>query len=117
MSLGWKKKPHGTMPEAPQELETAVNSHLSCLAHSAQERTYAIPQHARCGRRSQQPLSLRGLDRIGARRPAAQRHVFGVTGHNPNADIALKLERIALRDDDFTSRKSYPNVDFYSGLI
>jgi citrate synthase len=43
--------------------------------------------------------------------------VFGVTGHNPKLDIALELERIALRDDYFTSRKLYPNVDFYSGLI
>jgi citrate synthase len=43
--------------------------------------------------------------------------VFGVTGHNPKLEIALELERIALRDDYFTSRKLYPNVDFYSGLI
>ena len=32
-------------------------------------------------------------------------------------DIALKLEEIALADDYFISRKLYPNVDFYSGLI
>ena len=32
-------------------------------------------------------------------------------------DIALELERIALQDDYFVSRKLYPNVDFYSGLI
>src|SRR3546814_19319093 len=32
-------------------------------------------------------------------------------------DIALKLEDVALSDDYFTSRKLYPNVDFYSGLI
>ena len=31
--------------------------------------------------------------------------------------IALELERIALEDDYFVSRKLYPNVDFYSGLI
>jgi citrate synthase len=43
--------------------------------------------------------------------------VFGVTGHNPKLDIALELERIALQDDYFISRKLYPNVDFYSGLI
>src|SRR4029078_1415946 len=43
--------------------------------------------------------------------------VFGVTGRNPLTDIALELERIALEDDYFVSRKLYPNVDFYSGLI
>jgi citrate synthase len=43
--------------------------------------------------------------------------VFAVTGRNPLLDIALELERIALEDDYFVSRKLYPNVDFYSGLI
>ena len=43
--------------------------------------------------------------------------VFEVTGVNPLLDIALELERIALEDDFFVSRKLYPNVDFYSGLI
>src|SRR5512138_2152815 len=43
--------------------------------------------------------------------------VFEVTGRNPLLDVALELERIALQDDYFMSRKLYPNVDFYSGLI
>jgi citrate synthase len=43
--------------------------------------------------------------------------VFSVTGRNPLLDIALELERIALEDEYFVSRKLYPNVDFYSGLI
>ncbi|MCU1346622.1 MAG: gltA [Acidimicrobiia bacterium] len=43
--------------------------------------------------------------------------VFNVTGNNPLLDIALKLEETALKDDYFISRKLYPNVDFYSGLI
>ncbi|HVB18779.1 MAG TPA: citrate/2-methylcitrate synthase, partial [Acidimicrobiales bacterium] len=43
--------------------------------------------------------------------------VFTVTGKNPLLDIALKLEEIALKDDYFISRRLYPNVDFYSGLI
>jgi citrate synthase len=43
--------------------------------------------------------------------------VFAVTGRNPLLDIAIELERIALSDDYFISRKLYPNVDFYSGLI
>jgi citrate synthase len=43
--------------------------------------------------------------------------VFEVTGINPLLEIALELEKIALEDDYFVSRKLYPNVDFYSGLI
>jgi citrate synthase len=43
--------------------------------------------------------------------------VFAVTGRNPLLDIALKLEDVALNDEYFTSRRLYPNVDFYSGLI
>jgi len=43
--------------------------------------------------------------------------VFTVTGKNPLLEIALELERIALQDDYFITRKLYPNVDFYSGLI
>jgi len=43
--------------------------------------------------------------------------VFEVTGKNPWLEMALELERIALEDEYFVSRKLYPNVDFYSGLI
>ena len=43
--------------------------------------------------------------------------VFEVTGHNRKIEIALELERIALKDEYFVSRKLYPNVDFYSGII
>ena len=43
--------------------------------------------------------------------------VFDQTGLNPKLKIALELERIALEEDYFVSRKLYPNVDFYSGLI
>jgi citrate synthase len=43
--------------------------------------------------------------------------VFDVTGKNPWLEMALELERIALEDEYFVSRKLYPNVDFYSGLI
>jgi len=43
--------------------------------------------------------------------------VFEVTGRNPLLDVALELERIALEDEYFVSRKLYPNVDFYSGII
>src|SRR3954469_20453848 len=47
----------------------------------------------------------------------AAEDVFEVAGRNPLIDIASELERIALEDDYFVSRKLYPNVDFYSGLI
>jgi citrate synthase len=43
--------------------------------------------------------------------------VFDQTGLNPKLEIALELERIALEDEYFVSRRLYPNVDFYSGLI
>jgi citrate synthase len=43
--------------------------------------------------------------------------VFDVTGKNPLIDIAVELERIALQEEYFVTRKLYPNVDFYSGII
>jgi len=44
--------------------------------------------------------------------------VFDIVGKkNPLLDVALELEKIALSDDYFVTRKLYPNVDFYSGLI
>jgi citrate synthase len=43
--------------------------------------------------------------------------VFDVMGRNPLVDIALEVERIALEDEYFVTRKLYPNVDFYTGLI
>jgi citrate synthase len=43
--------------------------------------------------------------------------VFEVRGKSPLLDVATELEKRALEDDYFTSRKLYPNVDFYSGLI
>jgi citrate synthase len=42
--------------------------------------------------------------------------VLAVAGENPLLAIAQELERIALEDDYFVSRKLYPNVDFYSGI-
>ncbi|QSX78645.1 citrate synthase [Lysobacter solisilvae] len=44
--------------------------------------------------------------------------VLGSLGINdPLLDVAMKLEEAALKDDYFVSRKLYPNVDFYSGII
>ncbi len=47
----------------------------------------------------------------------ATEDVFAVRGKNPLLQIAVELEKIALEDEYFVSRKLYPNVDFYSGLI
>ncbi|HSJ63810.1 MAG TPA: citrate synthase [Gemmatimonadaceae bacterium] len=43
--------------------------------------------------------------------------VFTQVGMDKDLEIAMELERIALEDDYFISRKLYPNVDFYTGLI
>jgi citrate synthase len=45
--------------------------------------------------------------------------VFGQLGidQDPLLQVAHELERVALSDDYFVSRKLYPNVDFYSGII
>ena len=43
--------------------------------------------------------------------------VFEQVGMDKDLEIALKLEEAALNDDYFVSRKLYPNVDFYTGLI
>ena len=43
--------------------------------------------------------------------------VFEATEYNPLVEIATELEKQALDDEYFTSRKLFPNVDFYSGII
>jgi citrate synthase len=43
--------------------------------------------------------------------------VFEATEYNAVVEIARELEKRALEDEFFTSRKLYPNVDFYSGII
>ncbi len=48
---------------------------------------------------------------------ATAERVFERTGTNPLLDVAVEVERIALQDDYFVSRRLYPNVDFYTGLI
>ena len=46
------------------------------------------------------------------------RDVLGrMSKSDPLLDLAMELEEIALADDYFVSRKLYPNVDFYTGLI
>ena len=48
---------------------------------------------------------------------AASQVLEGLGKPDPLLDIAMKLEEVALKDDYFVSRKLYPNVDFYTGLI
>jgi citrate synthase len=43
--------------------------------------------------------------------------VFAICGEEPLIKVAVALEKSALSDEYFLSRKLYPNVDFYSGLI
>merc|ERR1711966_586372 len=43
--------------------------------------------------------------------------VFSILGTDPYIEVAMELEKIALKDPYFIERKLYPNVDFYSGLI
>jgi citrate synthase len=42
---------------------------------------------------------------------------LGAHNLSPTLQVAKELERIALSDEYFVSRKLYPNVDFYSGII
>jgi len=48
---------------------------------------------------------------------AAAQVLEGLGKPDPLLDIAMKLEEVALKDDYFVSRKLYPNVDFYTGVI
>ena len=50
-------------------------------------------------------------------RPMALNLVEKLAPNDPLLDIALRLEEVALADDYFISRRLYPNVDFYSGVI
>ncbi len=60
----------------------------------------------------------KSYDPRGAIVKKAAYEVFDKLGvSDPLLDIALELEQIALADDYFASRKLYPNVDFYTGLI
>jgi len=47
------------------------------------------------------------------------REVLDLMGveNNPTLQVARELEKIALEDEYFVTRKLYPNVDFYSGII
>ncbi|MFO0609064.1 MAG: citrate synthase [Polyangiales bacterium] len=48
---------------------------------------------------------------------AADRVLTKLNVNDPLLDLAKRLEEVALKDEYFVSRKLYPNVDFYSGII
>jgi citrate synthase len=77
-------------------------------------------QHVKTGQRKLMGFGHRVYKNYDPRARIVKRvaeEVFEVTGRNPKIDTAIELERIALSDDYFISRKLYPNVDFYSGII
>ena len=49
--------------------------------------------------------------------PQVSEEVFKIAGYDPMIEIAKALQDAALSDEYFTSRKLYPNVDFYSGVV
>ncbi|MGO9231711.1 MAG: citrate synthase [Bryobacteraceae bacterium] len=86
----------------------------------SKERIPEFIQHVKTGHRKLMGFGHRVYKNYDPRARIVKRvaeEVFEVTGRNPKIDTAIELERIALSDDYFISRKLYPNVDFYSGII
>jgi citrate synthase len=102
---------HGGANEAAIRMLTEIGS---------KEKVPAMVKRVKAGERKLQGFGHRVYKNYDPRAKILKRmayEVFEVTGKNPLIDIALELERIALEDDYFVSRKLYPNVDFYSGII
>jgi citrate synthase len=102
---------HGGANEAVIKMLTEIGSIDNVEAYIAE---------VKAGRRMLQGFGHRVYKSYDPRARIIKRtadEVFAVTGKNPLLDIALKLEEIALNDEYFISRRLYPNVDFYSGLI
>jgi citrate synthase len=112
-------------PEPPQlstALDTAAPTRPSsrCSPRSAASTTWPTREVGQGRQGSTQGFGHRVYKNYDPRATIIKKtadEVFEVTGKNPLLDIALKLEEVALADDYFVSRKLYPNVDFYSGLI
>jgi citrate synthase len=115
---------------------SAVAAGVRALRAAARRRERAGAQHAaarrlgrqhrglpqgRQGRQGEAPgLRPPRLQELRPARAIIRKHlddVYEVTGKSPLLEIATELEKRALDDEYFTSRKLYPNVDFYSGLI
>jgi citrate synthase len=92
----------------------------TCCGASARSTTSGLPQ-GRQGRQGEAPgLRPPRLQELRPARAIIRKHldeVYEVTGKSPLLEIATELEKRALDDEYFTSRKLYPNVDYYSGLI
>ncbi|MGH7948273.1 MAG: citrate synthase [Candidatus Binataceae bacterium] len=102
---------HGGANEAAIRMLTEIG---------AKENVAAMVKSVKSGERKLQGFGHRVYKNYDPRAKILKRmayEVFEVTGKNPLIDIALELERIALEDDYFVSRRLYPNVDFYSGII
>ncbi len=102
---------HGGANEAAIRMLTEIGS---------KEKVPAMVKSVKAGERKLQGFGHRVYKNYDPRAKILKRvayEAFEVTGKNPLIDIALELERIALEDDYFVSRKLYPNVDFYSGII
>jgi hypothetical protein len=100
---------HGGANEAVLKMLTEIGSYENVPAFIDQVKAGRAPQGSAIG--STRTTTLR-QDHQEDRRRRLRGH-----GQEPALDIALKLEEVALADDYFVSRKLYPNVDFYSGLI
>ncbi len=86
-----------------------------------------IPEYVRRAKDKDDPFRLMGFGhrvyknfdpRAKVMKESAD-EVLGLLGieNNPTLQVAKELERIALEDEYFVSKKLYPNVDFYSGII
>lgn len=82
-----------------------------------------VPSFIEQVKRNQRPLMgfghrvYKNLDPRAAIVKRLAEEVFAVTGREELIDIAIELERAALTDEYFITRKLYPNVDFYTGTI
>ena len=116
------RPPRPPPPRSTARATAAPTSRSSaCSPRSARSTTSTPSSRASRRARAASRASATGSTRTSTRGRTIIKQtadeVFEVTGKNPLLDIALKLEEVALADDYFISRKLYPNVDFYSGLI
>ena len=92
----------------------------ACSRESAASRTSRLPRRGQGRQRAADGLRPPRLQDYDPRARIIRKYlddVFEVRGKSPLLDVATELEKQALDDEYFTSRKLYPNVDFYSGLI
>jgi citrate synthase len=86
-----------------------------------------VPEYIKRAKNKEDPFRLMGFGHRVYKNFDPRATILRQTAHevlgdlgiedDPILDLALELEKIALEDDYFVSRKLYPNVDFYSGII